>query len=198
MNNITTITFDSTSNTIDHPYFEMTDPDHWDGMAKGMDKVFTESDLAKNQQLVFPVSKHCFPVASVPRRKFWKFCGNVNYEMVPMSNGQIILTMYFTPKRQKQYNVDQLLNEVRHIRDQGLEFSGMPYPNPKTREQDNVPDLLSQISISKDDTSGDQVIRLTYVPTGTTINGQHLNQGDGEYEVTPNGPVKTGECVEAQ
>jgi len=198
MNNTTTITLDTTSNT-DHPYFDMTDPDHWDGIEEAMTKVFSELDLAKNQQLMFPISEHCFPVASVPRRKFWKFCGNVNYEMLPVSNGAIILTMQFTNKRQKQYNVDQLLNEIRHIRDQGLEFCGMPYPNPTTGEIENVPDLMSQISISKDDTTGHQTIQLAYVPEGTTVNGQRLNQGDGEYDWDENmKPVKTGELVEAQ
>lgn len=198
MNNITTITLDTTSNTIDHPYFDMTDPDHWDGMAEAVTKMLNQMDMAKKQQLMFPVHQNVMPVCKVTRRKFWKFCGNVNYEMLPLSTGAIILTMNFTPKRQKQYNVDQLLNEVRHIRDQGLDFSRMPFPNPVTGDLDNVGDLMSQISIGKDDATGDHTIRLTYFPEGTTINGRRMNQGDGEYDLTPNGPVKTGALVEAQ
>jgi hypothetical protein len=196
MNN-TTITLDSKSNTVDHPYFDMTDPDHWDAMENLYGKVLTESQLVKNKQLLFPVSKNCLPVATITRRKFWKFCGNVDYEMLPMSNGAIIMAMNFTPKRQKQYNVEQLLNEVRHIRDQGLDFSGMSFPNPTTGEVDYVPDLMSQISITKCSCCEDKIIRLTFFPEGTTINGRRM-QGDGEYDLTAkDGPVRTGELIEA-
>ena len=195
MNNITTITFDSISNTIDHPYFEMTDPDHWDGMAKGMGNVFTESDLAKNKQLMFPVSKHCLPVASITRQKFWKFCKNVEYSMVPMSNGDILLYMTFTPKKQANYNVEQLLNEVRHLRDQGLAFSGMPFPNPKTEEIERVPMLQSTISTLKEDGVG-TTFRLAFVPENTTLNGRAIPQ-NGDYTVTDNGNVRTGNLTEA-
>ena len=197
----TTITFDSIANTTDHPYFDMTDPDHWDGMAKAMGKFFTENtgDMVSNNQLAFPIHQFCLPVAKVDRRKFWKFCGNVRYELVPMSNGDILMSMHFTPKVQRKYNVEQLLNEVRHIRDQGLDFSGMPIPDPVNECMTQVPELISQIACIEDNDTKDVEIRLSFMPKGTTINGHDMFGIDGEYELNRDkAPIRIGDLVEAQ
>lgn len=195
MNNITTITFDSNTNsTTDHPYFEMTDPDYWDGLAEALGKGFTESDFAKNKQLLFPVSTHYMPVVSIIRQKFWKFCKNVKYSMVPMSTGDIMMYMTFTPKKQADYNVEQLLNEVRHLRDQGLHFSRMPFTNPVTGDMDEVPMLRGTISTLQNEEG--TTFRLAFLPLNTTLNGFAIPQ-DGNYEVTTNGPIFRGGLTEA-
>lgn len=193
MNYNTTITIDSTSN-LDHPYTECTDPDMWDKLATVLDEMVCET-LAEDKRLLFnlPVDGTdggvMFLGVTIDRTKFWKFCGEVRYVLTPTSNGDILSTMEFHTKKYNKYNLEQLKNEVRHIRDMGLDFTGFESPMGR------VPGLISIIGAREE--GGKEYLTLNFLPEGTTLNGREFNQ-DGEKLVEKDGShTYIGPLVEA-
>lgn len=180
----------NTTSALDNPYLDMVDPELWDNAEKMFTKVV---DALEGTQVMLPLTEKIMPVITPKRRQFAKFCGKIEYKMNPMSNGVITLCINFTPKKQNNYSVERLQNEVRHIRDAGLDFAGMPLPTG-----DRIPDLLSLISGSKDKVTGEHTIRLTFLPKGSTINGVDMYDHNGEFDISNGKAVKTGELTEAR